>query len=241
MSYLFVLIIVSLLVFVHELGHFLVARVVGLPISRFSVGMGPALWSFRSGATEYRLSWIPFGGYVLPAASDAREFFELPVAKRLLFALGGPIANLGLAALGFAAFNVAMYGWSFEAIVSAPIPQTMMAVKAVVRAVPQLFSSAHDVSGIVGVVAQGGEFVGLSGMLALQFAIVMSINLAILNMIPVPPLDGGKALLCLLETIHEGAHRLHVPLNVAGFVALMGYIGYATILDVKRLVDGLLA
>jgi len=64
-------------IFVHELGHFLAARWCGLHVERFSIGFGPAIWSWRGkDGVEYRISWLPLGGYVaLPqlAAMDAIE------------------------------------------------------------------------------------------------------------------------------------------------------------------------
>ena len=58
------LVALSILVFVHELGHFLVAKRAGIKVERFSVGYPPKLISFQWGETEYCLSAIPFGGYV---------------------------------------------------------------------------------------------------------------------------------------------------------------------------------
>ena len=52
------------LIFVHELGHFLVARKVGVVVEKFSLGFGPKIVSFTKGNTEYILAWIPLGGYV---------------------------------------------------------------------------------------------------------------------------------------------------------------------------------
>ena len=58
-------------IFIHELGHFLAARQRGLIITRFSIGFGPKLFGWTSNGVEYRLSAIPFGGYVaLPQLSD---------------------------------------------------------------------------------------------------------------------------------------------------------------------------
>ncbi len=237
MSYLAVFFIVSFLIFIHELGHFLVAMIVGIPISRFSVGMGRSLLAWQRGRTEYRISAIPLGGYVLPDVRDAgMSFLEIPVAKRIAFALGGPAANILVAGLMFAVINVAVGGLPIHSAIIDGFTRTFIATGEVLRALPQLFSAPGHMSGLIGVVAQGGDFIAGSITLALQFAIVMSINLAILNLIPIPPLDGGKVLLYLLECIHGSARRLQIPLNVAGVVLLLGVIGYTAISDVTRLI-----
>ena len=54
----------GVVVFVHELGHFLVARWCGIKVLKFSIGFGPKIWSWQKGETEYRVSWLFFGGYV---------------------------------------------------------------------------------------------------------------------------------------------------------------------------------
>jgi regulator of sigma E protease len=58
------IVLLGLVIFVHELGHFAMAKWRGVKVLRFSLGFGPALFSVRRGETEYRLSWIPLGGYV---------------------------------------------------------------------------------------------------------------------------------------------------------------------------------
>src|SRR5665213_2368019 len=59
-----------LLVFVHELGHFLMAKWVDIKVEKFSIGMGPKLFSFKRGETEYKLELLPLGGYVKMAGDD---------------------------------------------------------------------------------------------------------------------------------------------------------------------------
>ena len=58
------------LIFVHELGHFLIAKLLGVKVLRFSVGFGARLAGFTWGETEYRLSVLPLGGYVKMAGED---------------------------------------------------------------------------------------------------------------------------------------------------------------------------
>src|SRR5206468_9948963 len=67
MSYLAVFAVLSLLIVVHEAGHLLAARLVGIPIASFSVGLGPKLWSRRWGRVEYVLRALPLCGFVVPA------------------------------------------------------------------------------------------------------------------------------------------------------------------------------
>src|SRR5690606_30885107 len=64
------IVVFGLVIFFHELGHFLAAKAVGVYAPRFSVGFGPALWRRRFGETEYVLAALPLGGYVRMAARD---------------------------------------------------------------------------------------------------------------------------------------------------------------------------
>jgi regulator of sigma E protease len=66
--------VLGVLIFVHELGHFIAAKAVGIAVPRFSIGMGPATpLSFTWGETEYRIAWLPFGGYVKMASKEEQE------------------------------------------------------------------------------------------------------------------------------------------------------------------------
>jgi regulator of sigma E protease len=66
--------VLGVLIFVHELGHFVAAKAVGIAVPRFSIGMGPATpLSFTWGETEYLIAWLPFGGYVKMASKEEQE------------------------------------------------------------------------------------------------------------------------------------------------------------------------
>ena len=102
LAFIFVL---GVLIFVHELGHFLMARRVGIRVLTFSLGFGPKLLSFRRGDTEYCVSAIPLGGYVKMAGEnveDARtgapdEFLSKTKWQRFQVLIMGPLMNLALA------------------------------------------------------------------------------------------------------------------------------------------------
>ncbi len=105
------ILLVGGLIFVHELGHFLVAKLLGVKVLRFSIGFGPRVIGVRLGETEYRVSLLPLGGYVKMAGDDptqapapedrGRGFLEQAPWKRLVIALAGPGFNL--------AFPMALY------------------------------------------------------------------------------------------------------------------------------------
>ena len=93
MSYLGIVALLSLLVIIHELGYLGAAKLAGIPVASFSFGIGPKLWTWRRGETEYSLRAVPLGGFVLPAVTE-EEFREIPLSHRVVFFLGGPVANL---------------------------------------------------------------------------------------------------------------------------------------------------
>src|SRR5687767_14934544 len=124
MSYLLIFCTVSFLIILHELGHLLAAKRLGIPIARFSVGLGPKVWGFKMGETEYWLSMIPCGGYVMPAMEDEEAFSQVRLSRRILFALAGPTANILGAFLGLSLMNIITLGCSAYAAIYLPLQQT---------------------------------------------------------------------------------------------------------------------
>jgi regulator of sigma E protease len=100
-----VVFVLGVLVFVHEFGHFAAAKLFGVRVETFSLGFGKRIAGFRRGETDYRISALPFGGYVkmtgeTPLDSHtgaAEEFTSHPRWQRLIIALAGPVANILLA------------------------------------------------------------------------------------------------------------------------------------------------
>ena len=127
---LLVLFFFGLTIFIHELGHFLVAKRRGMKIERFSVGFGPKIWGYKKDGIDYRVSWFPFGGYVaLPQMSPmetiegevetkADELPSVSPSSKFLVAIAGPLMNVLLAAVLATVLwgvgmptNLAVVGW----------------------------------------------------------------------------------------------------------------------------------
>jgi len=135
-SVLMFLVAFGILVLAHELGHYLVARYLGVQILRFSIGFGPIIARFCHGKdkTEWVISLIPLGGYVkmadtrdAPVDDETRAFDKQPVQSRMLIAAAGPIANFLFALLAYWVIGV----MGFQGIVArlgSPAPDTPAAV-----------------------------------------------------------------------------------------------------------------
>lgn len=100
-----------MLVIVHEFGHFIVAKKLGIRVERFSFGFGPKIFSVKRGDTEYIVASIPLGGYVKMAGDEPEEgrtyqkweFFSRSVSERFKVIFAGPLLNYMLAFLIFSA------------------------------------------------------------------------------------------------------------------------------------------
>ncbi|HWN42111.1 MAG TPA: site-2 protease family protein [Thermoanaerobaculia bacterium] len=229
MSYLGVLVLLSLLIVIHEAGHLLAARWMGIPIAGFSVGFGPKLWSRRWGRVEYSLRWFPLGGFVLPAM-DELEFSSISLRKRLVYFLGGPLANLTAALPLFAVLNATEKGLSIYQLFVAPFGQTAAVCRKILGLLPGMLSP-DSIMGVIGIVVEGGR--AGAGM-GLYIAISLSLSLAVLNLLPIPILDGGQIVMSCLEEAFPRFVRLRVPLTLLGLIFLAAVTVYANALDVVR-------
>ena len=119
------LLVLGLLIFVHELGHFVAAKACGVYCNRFSLGMPPRLIGFKFGETDYCLGALPFGGYVKMAGQEdapmteeerEKEYGHIPAHRwlnnrplwqRVVVFAAGPFMNLVLAVILYAAVAAA--------------------------------------------------------------------------------------------------------------------------------------
>jgi regulator of sigma E protease len=115
-SLLIFLIILSIMILVHEFGHFATARKLGIRVEKFSLGFGKKLFGYKKGFTEYCLCAVPFGGYVKLAGDNRQEckgeryeFLTRRPLERALVIVAGPVLNYALAFLCFWLVNIIGY------------------------------------------------------------------------------------------------------------------------------------
>ena len=191
------------LVFVHELGHFLFAKAVGVKVLRFSIGFGPPLASFTRGETEYRIAALPLGGYVKMAGEvpgedatpedEGRSYLAQAPWKRMLIVVAGPAFNLIFPLLIF-----------FVVIVSYPQPAST-----VLRLVPGMPAAEAGIR-------EGDRVVEVDGRQVrsfeeLQWSLVGKAG----QRIPVVVLRDGQRVSLMVTPSGEGATRNRGMLGIA--------------------------
>lgn len=338
------LVILTILVLIHELGHFLVARFVGVKVEEFGLGLPPRIWGKKFGETIYSLNWLPIGGFVRLAGEDSEStgkpanylFWARSKKERSVILVAGVFMNFVFAVVITAGLLV--YGvkepsgrihvervapnspaeeaglqegdiiHSFKTprelidfvneekgkdiwLVVERVPGEQFRVTATPRVdVPKgegplgiaisdlelhkypliqapgkafminiirardmlvslsttvwrlvtLRSPQADVAGPIGIAQVTGQAVKFGWVAVLEFASILSLNLAVLNILPIPALDGGRLLFVFLEKVL--GRKVHPAFEKSthqiGMIILLGLIVLVSINDILRLVRG---
>lgn len=343
MTIVIALIIIAVLILVHEWGHFIAARQIGIPVHEFSLGFGYKLFSTKKNGVEYSLRLIPLGGFVRMAgeepgdAEDPNGFNKRTPLEKMRVSLAGPLMNFVLAILifiyTFAVIGVAkpvndaiigevikgkpayeaglqsgdkilaidqqkISSWEqfVNTIQQEPANQTLQLTinragktqeltvtptinKSTGKAILGVYSqvrferqgiltaikmgftqtyqmsvlllgglgmlftgaaSTSDLAGPVGITNMVGEAARGGMAYLLSFTAFLSINLGILNLLPIPALDGSRFVFAIVEAIRRKPMDPEKEgfIHWVGFLFLMGLIVLATYNDIVRLIKG---
>lgn len=212
----------TLMVILHELGHLLAARALGVRVEEFTVGQGPSLLRARLGGTLFSLRLLtPFGGAVkLAGIHDPEEtgaFAARAVWRRASIILAGPAVNLLLALL---------FLWISFALELPPLPAFEAALRDAVEMTALLGGFAGDLltgEGFFGPVpglledAVGADGGSWSTGRWLRLLALIGLYLGLFNLLPILPLDGGRLALLAAEALRG---RPLAPRTVGGLMAL---------------------
>ncbi len=357
------ILVLSLLVILHELGHFVAARRAGITVEEFGLGLPPRIWGRKKGKTIYSINLLPFGGFVRLVGEDPEDhkahqsdsFYVKTIPQRMRVVVAGVAVNFAIAVLLFYAILIAT-GFKFslplldehhfhfanqsnEAIILQTAPGTPAEVAHVgsgekivsvggtkIESIDQFqkliqnasseinletasadgtthnymlkpkeeggrkiigvslgevanveystpaqkaFSGfthsfnildyslsltskfvkssfatknfaplSESVSGPVGIAQLTGQAVSLGWVSTMQFIALLSLNLAFLNVLPIPALDGGRFFFLILEAITRRKlyPKIEKYAHAVGFVVLLGLIALITFNDIAKLV-----
>lgn len=232
-----VIFLLGFLIFIHESGHFLVAKLCKVKVKEFAIGFGPILWEKQGKETTYRLRLIPLGGFVNMLGEEERveeegAFNKASIPKRIAILVAGGAVNIIFGLLLYFVLVAILYGLKYA------LPSTTYFMTTIVDSLKQLFTGNVGLDqltgpvGISGMVAETTKFADFAYLLAL-----ISVSLGITNLLPFPPLDGGKVLILLIEAIRRKPlkQNIDVAIQMAGFCLLIGLSVYVMYNDVIRI------
>lgn len=202
----------TVIVLVHEFGHFIAARKAGIKVNEFSIGFpfSPrVLTLFRHKETEFTVRLLPLGGFVSFAqgnTAEDTELFNAPNSKRAIVFSAGSLFNIIFAFLVFTpvfmiANNLSLHD---SLILSAKtvleiLSGTMLFILNIITG----HGAMEGLSGPIGIAAMAGQAANQGVLNLFYFTGVLSMSLGILNLLPLPALDGGHLIILFIESIRK--------------------------------------
>ncbi|HLA47938.1 MAG TPA: site-2 protease family protein [Nitrospinota bacterium] len=249
------LFVFTIVVLIHEFGHFITARRLGINAYEFSIGFpfSPKIATlFKHRETEFTLRFLPLGGFVsfskdedednpltpFDKGDDLPEFLKEHRWKRAVIISAGSIFNIAFAFLIIAvALTIGKHISLFDAAIASL--KTIEAVSVgTIQLILNLFSgnsSMDSLSGPVGIAVMAGKAANTGFTNLLYFTGLLSLSLGILNLLPFPALDGGHLIILAIESLKRSplSQRTYQVLGVAGisfFIILTLFVTYRDII-----------
>lgn len=219
------ILLLGVLIAVHEFGHFIIAKKCGCIIHEFAIGMGPKLWSKQIGETKYSLRLLPIGGFcdiegeaqVSCTEGSARLLCNQSGWKQSAVYVAGATMNFIFGFI-FILLGYVMRGTPINELLPSTCNLYGLSVTVVFTALAQLFTgqlAGSDVGGVIGAVSQISSAAASASAHAVPLIFVLmgsiSVNLAIMNLLPLPCLDGGRIALVGLNKISLWLFKKPLP------------------------------
>lgn len=208
-----IIFLLGFLIFIHEFGHFIVAKKHGVTVNEFSIGFGPTIFSKVKNKTKYEIRIIPLGGFVSLEGEEEHSENEGSFSKqkpsvRFKVLVAGGLVNIAFGLILFLVLILVRYmlikNVNFLEAFTYSIKATGIVFIEYIKAFLSIFVgkvSLNDMTGPIGISKMVSETSKLSEFLYLLSTI--SISLGFTNLLPIVPLDGGKAVLTVIEAIRK--------------------------------------
>lgn len=253
------LLILGLIIFLHEFGHFYTAKKFGMPVSEFSIGMGFLIYQKEYKGTKYSLRAIPIGGYVMidgmtEVTKDDKEYKDLSEEEienlnkkgfisfetryKLIVLFAGVIMNFITGFLAYLIFSLIVRGFNLEALklsfynFGLAFYNTFLGIKMLFTGV----AKAKDLVGPVGLPKVFSTLISQNGfIILLPLFAMLSVNIGILNLLPIPALDGGRIIFVILEKFNIKINKkIEEKIHIVGMILLLLLMIYVLFNDILR-------
>ena len=234
-----IIFLLGFLIFIHEGGHFLVAKLCKVRVNEFAIGFGPTILKKQGKETKYALRLIPLGGFVnmegeTEASNKGDAFNNAAIPKRIAIVAAGATVNIVFGITVFMILITMSYG-----DLTIGIKTTGDFLLSIIDSLKMMFLGKvgiNDLSGPVGISKVVTETSGV--MQYIYILSVVSVSLGFTNLLPIPALDGGKIVLLIIESIRKKPlkQEVEVQIQLLGFSLLIALSIYVTYNDVLRLI-----
>ncbi len=211
-----IIFLLGFLIFIHEGGHFIVAKLCKVKVKEFAIGFGKIIWQKQGKETKYTLRMIPLGGFnnLLGEEEESNEegsFSKASISKRLAIVIAGATVNILFGIIVYFIL-VSTVGIQFadptrDTIVNRlyyGAKGTGNFILSIFDSIKILFTGGLSTDQMVGIVGISEVVVQTNGILNYIYLLaVISVSLGVTNLLPIPALDGGKIVILLIELIRR--------------------------------------
>ena len=248
-----IIFLLGFLIFIHEGGHFIVAKLCKVNVKEFSIGFGKIIWQKQKKETKYTLRLIPLGGFCnmegeSEESDDEGSFSKASVWKRMAIILAGATVNILFGILVYfliistvaiqfmdpakdTIFNRIYYG----------AKNTGVFIISIFESIKTLFAGGIATDQMVGIVGISEVVVKTTGIINYIYLLaVISVSLGVTNLLPIPALDGGKILILIIEIIRGKPMKVETEakIQLIGFSIIFALFLLVTYNDILRIGSG---
>lgn len=234
-----IIFLLGFLIFIHEGGHFFVAKLCNVKVNEFAIGFGPTIWSKQGKETKYAIRLIPLGGFVSMEGEDEeseheRSYSNASIPKRVAIVAAGAVVNIIFGLIVYFVLVAVVYK-NFSIALQA----TVGFISSIFESLKMLFTGnigIKDLSGPVGISKVVSNTTTFANYIYIISAI--SVSLGVTNLLPIPALDGGKILLLLIEAIRNKPLKkeTEIQIQLIGFSILIALSIIVTYNDIIKII-----
>ena len=231
-----IIFLLGFLVLIHEGGHFIVARICKIIVNEFSIGFGPIIWKSKNTLTQYSLRLIPLGGYVSLEGENEKSdkdgsFSEASIPKKIAVVLAGGLVNI--------IFGIVIYFILIliKTNIQTALVNTREFFSSIFESLKLLFTGNVGMEQLMGPVGISDIVIKTNGISNYIYMLAtISLSLGVTNLLPLPPLDGGKVIIYIIEWIRRKPlkEKAEIGIQMAGFAFLIGLSILVTYNDITR-------
>lgn len=245
-----VVFLLGFLIFIHECGHFFVAKLCKVKVKEFAIGFGKTIWEKKGKETKYAIRMIPLGGFVSMEGEDEESdeegsFSKASLGKRIAIVLAGASVNIIFGILVYFIL-VTTVGIQF----ADPARDTFLNriyygamgtgdfILTIFDSIKMLFTGGLFTEQMVGIVGISDVVVQTSGIINYIYLLaVISVSLGVTNLLPIPALDGGKILILLIELVRGKPMKVETEAKIQlfGLSLLLALSIFVTYKDIVRI------